>query len=217
MNLGVAGIGFGCMWPRPTEAAVPWAKILSIVSGIGTVATTTKDVADAIQAVKGLLPQAESAPETPPSGITPLRMQPFHPQIPDTFAGGRQWLLGLQNLAAQFGNPWVPSHTQGFLGINLTGIWVAPRDFSDQTYIRQFGPYLNVIGGIGGVPTLFGEGLFDPKNNVMHILGQMNYIVSALVEIRAQLFSNWIVQGMLTTLGPSGRLGQSPFIMVKIA
>src|SRR6266487_6887242 len=90
MNLGVASLGFGCMWPCPAEAAVPWAKVLSIVSGIGKVAATTKDVADAIQAVKGLLPQAESALGTPPSGITPLRMQPFHPQIPDTFAGGLQ-------------------------------------------------------------------------------------------------------------------------------
>ncbi|NGZ09626.1 MAG: hypothetical protein CV088_09605 [Nitrospira sp. LK70] len=217
ISLGVAGIGFGFVWPRATEAEVPWAKIMSIVSDIGTTAQTTKDVVDAIQAVKGLLPQAGSAPQTAPAGVTSQHMQMFHSQMPDAYAGGNQWLSGLQSVAAQYGNSWVPSRTQGFLDINLTGVWGHPQNLNDQTYIRQFGPYLNVIAGIGGVPTFLAEGLFDPMNNIMHVLGLCRGEFDIPCELRARINTDWTLQGLLTGQGPFGQIVQMPIAMMKIA
>ena len=208
-------MGFGFVWPRTAEAEVPWAKIMSIVSGIGTAARTTKDVVDAIQAVKGLMPQAGAVPQTPPSNATPMHMQPFHAQMPDTYAGGRQWLTDLKNVAGQFGNPWVPSRTQGFLGINLTGIWAHPQMLEDQTYIRQFGPYVNVVAGIAGIPMYLGEGLFDPASNIMYVLGQ--FMGGVPIEFRAQVFQNWTLQGVLRRLEPTGQFAGVPVVMAKIA
>lgn len=214
MSLGIAGIGLNLVWPRQTGAEVPWVKIMSIVSGIGTAARTTKDVVDAIQAVKGILPQAGAVPQIPPSGIPPIHMQQFQPQVQDSYEGGRQWLPGLQNVAAQHGNSWVPSRTQGFLGINLTGIWAHPQMLEDQTYIRQFGPYVNVVAGIGGMPMFLGEGLFDPASNVLYVLGQ--FMGGIPMEIRAQVFPNWTLQGVMRRLEPVGYAGV-PIAMAKIA
>ncbi|MGH9962896.1 MAG: hypothetical protein ACREBC_38230, partial [Pyrinomonadaceae bacterium] len=108
------------------------------------------------------------------------------PRISDTFAGGRQWLPELQDLGAQFGNPWVPGHTQGLPGIDLTGIWSDLQYPSVQTYIRQFGAYLNVIAGIGDVPAVFGEGLFDPSHSVVHVIGQNRAGIRPLTNLQAR-------------------------------
>jgi hypothetical protein len=185
------------------------------VSGVGKLAVTTKEVANAIHAVKDLLAQAESIPATPPSNMTPPPLQPFHPQISDPFAGGREWLPELQNLAGQLGNSWVPPRTQGLFGIDLTGIWSPPLNFSDQTYLRQFGPYLNFIAGIGGLPLGFGEGLFDPSTCVMHILGRG--IAGVPMDMHGQFFPNWTIQGTMRTQGSFGQLIQLPTLMMKIA
>lgn len=214
-SLGVVGAGIGFVWPRQTEAEMTWDKIMSIVSDIGEVAETTKDVVGAIEAVKGLLPKAGSAPQVPPTGIPSPHMQPFHAQIPDTLAGGRQWLPELQSLAAQHGNAWVPRNTQGFLGVDLTGIWGHPQMLNDQTYIRQFGPYLNVIAGVNGVPTFLAEGLFDPKHNVIHVLGLC--AGGAPCELRAQVFADWTLRGVLIVHGPTGQAVQHQIGMVKLA
>lgn len=214
ISLGFAGVALDSVWPHTTEAEALWAKITSIVSDIGTAAKTTKDVVDAIEAVKGLMPQAGSAPQTAPSGVASQHMQPFHAQMPDTYAGGNQWLPGLQNVAAQHGNSWVPSRTQGFLGINLTGIWAHPQMLEDQTYIRQFGPYVNWVAGIGGMPIFLGEGLFDPASNVLYVVGQ--FMGGIPMEIRAQVFQNWTLQGVMRRLEPVGYAGV-PFAMAKIA
>lgn len=215
MSLAIAGIGFSFVWPRQTEAEALWAKMTSIVADIGTAARTTKDFVDAIQAVKGLLPQAGSAPQTAPSGMASQHMQPFHAQMPDSYAGGNQWLPRLQDVAAQHGNAWVPSGTQGFLGINLTGIWGHPQNLNDQTYVRQFGPYLNVIAGIGGMPTFVGEGLFDPMNNIMQVLGVS--IDNVVWDLRAQVFPNWTLQGVMTAQSLFGQIVQRPIAMMKLA
>jgi hypothetical protein len=194
--------------------------ILAIVSGVGTVATTANTVVDLIQKVKGLMRGTESTPEVwrPTPEILarwhPPPMQPFHQSVPDPFGGGRQWVPQLQNLAGQFGNPWVPMSTQSLLGINMTGIWAPPMNPFDQTYIRQFGPYLNMIAGIGGVPTLYAEGLLDPTQAVIHAVGR--YVTGAPMEARAQLLPNWILQGMMMTLGPFGQPVQLPIWMTKV-
>lgn len=215
LSLGIVGTGISFVWPRPTEAEMTWDKIMSIVSDIGEVAETTKDVVGAIEAVKGLMPKAGSAPQVPPTGIPSPHMQPFHPQISDTLAGGRQWLPELQNLAAQHGNAWVPRNTQGFLGVDLTGIWGHPQMLHEQTYIRQFGPYLNVIAGINGVPTFLAEGLFDPKHNVIHVLGLC--VGGVPCELRAQIFADWTLRGVLIRHEPTGQVVQRPLGMVKLA
>lgn len=194
--------------------------ILTIVSGVGTVATTANAVIELLQKAKRYLSQAEAAPEMlqPTREIfarwSPRPMQPFQPRVPDQFHGGRQWLPELQNLAGQFGNPWVPTRTQDFLGIDLTGIWSPPMNLMDQTYIRQFGPYLNVIAGVGGMPTLYAEGLLNPVNAVVHVIGR--YVNGAPMEARAQLLPNWILQGVLITIGPFGQPVQVPTVMAKV-
>lgn len=194
--------------------------ILAIVSGVGTVATTANAVVELIQKVKGLLSEAESAPEmlkpTPEihARWSPPSMQPFYPKMPDPFGGGGQWLPELQNLAGQFGNPWVATRTQGLLGIDLTGIWSPPMNPIDQTYIRQFGPYLNLIAGVGGMPTLYAEGLLNPVYAIVHVVGR--YVTGAPMESRVQLLPNWTLQGVMMTLGPFGQPAQVPILLAKM-
>lgn len=194
--------------------------ILSLVSTIGTVATAGNAFVDLLQKTKNLLSKAEAEPEVlqPSAEIshhwTPP-MQPFQPRMADRFGGGGQWLPGLRNLAWQFGNPWVATQTQGFLGVSLTGIWVPPTLPSDQTYIRQFGPYLNIIAGIGGTPTVFAEGLFDPTHAIIHAIGR-NF-AGVPLEIHGQLLPNWTIQGVLLGMGPFNQPVQMGYVMMKIA
>ena len=122
--MGIASIGLHVMWPMEASAASQWKTIFKIVSGVGTVAGMANEVMAAIQNVKALLPKVESEPE--PGLVTPLRMQPFQPQVQDSFNGGQQWLSQLQDLARQNGNSWVPTSTRGLSGVNLMGIWSTP-------------------------------------------------------------------------------------------
>jgi hypothetical protein len=194
--------------------------ILAVASGVGTLATSTNSVIEVIQKLKGLLKKAEHTPQalqaTPEvyARWSPPPMQPFQPRVQDPFAGGNQWIPQLQSVAGQFGNPWVPTQTYGLLGVDLTGLWSPPMNMYDQTYIRQFGPYLNVIAGVGGMPTLYAEGVFDPSHSAIHVVG--SYVNGAPMEGHAQLYPNWVLYGVMTTIGPFGQPMQVPTNMVKI-
>jgi hypothetical protein len=120
-----------------------------------------------------------------------------------------------QSVAAQNGNPWVAQRTQGLLGIDLTGVWIAPLNPADQTYIRQFGTYINFVGGIGGIPTAFGEGLFDLSHLIIHLVGRNP--MGAPFEIRSQLLPNWVIQGLGLTMEPFMQWVQIPITMAKVA
>jgi len=166
--------------------------------------------------IKNALATAEHPPAVAgPSGWGLLSMQPFTPRAPDPFAGGAQWMPQLQNLAAQFGNPWVPTQTAGFVGIDLTGVWAPPLNPLDQTYIREFGPYLNVVTGIAGMASGFGEGFFVPNHSAICVAGL--YITGVPFEARARLLPNWVVQGVLTSVNPFGMPLEMPIFMAKMA
>lgn len=164
-------------------------------------------------------PQAGQTPNQPPSApaatAPPSDMEPFRPQIADPYAGGNQWLPAIQQVAAQFGNSWVPTQTQGLGGVDLTGIWCPPGNPMDQTYIRQFGPYLNLVAGIMGMQTAVGEGLYDPEHRSVYIIGV--YFNGARVEVRSQLLPNWTMRGVMIVPGPMGFPVKMPHIAVKVA
>lgn len=188
-------------------------NIMEILSNLGQAANTASAVLDFVQKMKKLLKEDESA-LTNFSGLKTQPMQPFRSSAPDPYSGGNQWLSQLRNLAGQHGDSWVPTRTQGLLGIDLTGIWSPPINPFDQTYVRQFGPYINVIAGVSGMPTLYAEGLFDPTHGVIHVVGR--YVNGAPMEARAQLLPNWTIQGVITTLGLFGQPVQVPFLLVKV-
>jgi len=195
--------------------------LLSIASAIGTGATAGSALLKLLKETKEMLssPEApqELAQESPQTRILWAfpRMQPFQPQLADQFKGGAQWLPALQGVAAQNGNPWVAQNTQGILGIDLTGVWIAPINPADQTYIRQFGTYVNLVTGIGGTPTGFGEGLFDPSHLFVHFVGRNS--AGGPFEFRGQLLPNWVIQGVGVTAGPFMQWVQIPITMAKVA
>jgi hypothetical protein len=194
--------------------------ILGIVSAVGTVATTGNAVVELMDKIKKYLSKEDvegmvSGQAGQPIHYASPPMTAFKPQMPNPYGHGNQWLPSLQALAQQHGNPWVPEATQPLLGINLTGIWVPPGNPYDQTFIRQYGPYLNVIAGVAGTPTVFAEGLFDPTHGVIHVVGRnMN---GAPFEARGQLLPNWLLQGWMMTIGQFGQPVQAPYIMGKVA
>lgn len=160
--------------------------------------------------------QAPQPPSSAPAATDqPSGMQPFRAQMQDPYAGGAQWLPEIQKVAAQFGNSWVPTQTQGLAGIDLTGIWCPPGNPMDQTYVRQFGPYLNLVAGIMGMQTAVGEGLFDPVHRSVYIIGV--YYNGARVEVRSQLLPNWTMRGVMIVPGPMGFPVQMPHLAVKVA
>jgi hypothetical protein len=192
--------------------------ILQIVQGVGTVASTAKDVIALIQETKKLLKASTQTPlqsAPPPHPGNTMTMQAFHAQMPDPYQGGTQWIPQLQNLAQHTGNSWVPPQTEGILGINLTGIWCPPGNFMDQTYIRQYGTYLNLIAGIGGTPTLYGEGLLNPQNGALFFVGRN--LMGASTSFQGQLFPQWIIQGSLQVQNFFGIAVPLPILIGKIA
>ena len=128
------------------------------------------------------------------SSSSSVTMQPFKPQMNDSYAGGSQWLPTLQGVAARFGDSWVPTRTMGFMGVDLTGIW--GPDQMNLSYIRQYGPYLNIISGVGGSYTMYSEGIFDVNSGVVHVIGCDS--MGNSMEIRVNLHSNWCLQGQMS-------------------
>lgn|ERR1700730_7697058 len=195
--------------------------LISLISNIDIIIKTGGDLLSLVQQAKGFLCTNQSSPQmmaTPPqspmSWGMPM-MNPFVPQMADPFQGGAQFIPWLTQLAEQNGNAWVPTQTMPLFGLNLTGIWCPPMNPTDQTYIRQYGPYLNVIAGLYGTPTFFGEGLFNIQQCQVHVVGR--YLNGSPMEARAQLFPNWMMQGMMTIANPFGMPMQSPLFMGKVA
>jgi hypothetical protein len=144
-------------------------------------------------------------------GTNAMPMQPFQPKMPDPYQGGAQWLPQLQQVAAQQGSPWVPTETQGVGGIDLTGVWVPPANPMEVDYVRQAGPYLNMIIGAGGVQTGYSEGLLDPASGMVRLAGR--YANGVPLEAQLQLFPNWTLQGWVSGLGPYGPMTTPVFLM----
>jgi hypothetical protein len=186
----------------------------SILSTISQAFKTGSDFISLLNGVKGFLQKTPPAAASISAPMMPA-MQPFSPQYADPFAGGQQWLGQLQHVAQQNGNGWVPTQVQPLGAIQLTGIWSPPMNLMDQTYIRQYGPYLNIIAGVGGMPTLYAEGLFEPMQGL--IMAQGAYVNGAMVRVQLQLLPNWMLQGMLSVQGMYGMPMQVPIMMMKIA
>lgn len=201
-------------------------EILKVVSGIGSVAKTAGEVVDTVKKVKEMF-QGGAAPAplgqgptfAPGSGTHAPAMYPFQPQTVDPFGGGARFLDQLSAMAAQQSGAWVPAQTQGVSGVELTGLWVPPMNPIEQTYIRQFGVYLNLVTGMGltmgGMPVLLSEGIFDPVHMIVHVVGR--FVTGAPLEARAQLFPNWTLQGLMAQLGPFGMPMNQPLILAKVA
>jgi hypothetical protein len=190
--------------------------IMELIENIGAVASTTSDVLGAINDFKELADggSADAAAFAAPMAGVPA-MAPFTAQAHDPYGGGGQWLGQLQQVAAQNGNAWVPPQTSGLMGIDLTGIWSPPMNPMDQTYIRQYGPYLNVVAGIAGMPTFMAEGLFDPASLTLRVVGRQSNGQPA--ESQAQLLPNWVMHGTMTILNPWGMPMTGQIMMQRVA
>jgi hypothetical protein len=175
------------------------------------------ELVDTIQMVKQAVQQggpeavrsasAASAPNAMP-------MQAFQARTADPYQGGAQWLPQLRQVAAQQGSAWVPPHTEGLAGINLTGVWVPPGNTWERDYVRQTGPYLNMIIGVGAMQTGYSEGLFDPASGIVRLAGR--YANGVPLQAQLQLFPNWTLQGWVSGMGPFGPV-TSPVYLMKAA
>lgn len=210
-------------------------EIFGLISNIGEVAQAAGNVIDVVQKVKGLMqennqasamfgqmppfgqpiPSGQPSPSMPSFSPTMPPMMPFQPQMQDPFQGGNQWLPQLSQIAQQFGNGWVPQQTQSLMGINLTGVWCPPMNFYDQTYIRQYGPYINIIAGVNGMPTVYAEGVFNPSNRMVVVVGKN--MQGAMIQSQCQLLPNWVLQGSIAVASPWGMPMQYPIYMNKMA
>jgi hypothetical protein len=190
--------------------------LMELVGNVHTVVTTVGDIVGTINKFKGLAQsgKADARAFAAPAAGAPAMAQ-FQPQMRDPYGGGGQWLGQLQGVAAEHGNSWVPPQTAGLMGIDLTGVWSPPMNPMDQTYIRQYGPYLNVIAGIGGVPTFMAEGLFDPGSLVLRVVGRQS--TGAPAEANAQLMPNWMMHGTMTGTNPWGMPMMVPLMMQRVA
>lgn len=192
--------------------------VLKVVSAVGDVVKTGNEVLSLVNNVKKLLKNEQSTGfNASPTGLHPNipQMATFNAQIPNIYGQGNQWLPNLQMIASQHGNPWVPTETKPLAGIELTGVWVIPSIMYYEVFVRQYGPYLNMVGVYSGMAVVFAEGLFDPTHRIIHSVGQNTYY-GVPFETRGQLFPNWTVQGTMTWTsqwGPS----QMPYFMQKIA
>ena len=193
--------------------------ILELVSAVGTVASTGNSIIQLINHVKPLLKEEESNPfafqgQPQAAAWSDPRMQPFHPQQSNPFGQGQQWVPQLEQMAQSHGNGWVPQRTQPLYQFSLTGVWCSPPNWNFQTYIRQFGPYINLVAGIGGQVAAYAEGLLNPTNWCIYIVG---YEQNMPVEIRAQVYSNWTIQGTKLVPGQFGQPTFFPFMIGRIA
>jgi hypothetical protein len=143
-----------------------------------------------------------------------LPMQTFQASMPDPYHGGARWLPQLQQVAGQQGSPWVPTQTQGLAGIDLTGVWVPPGNPMEVDYVRQAGPYLNMITGEGAMQGGYSEGLFDPTTGIARLAGR--YANGVPLEAELQLFPNWTLQGWVSGMGPFGPV-TTPVYLMKAA
>ncbi len=115
--------------------------------------------------------------------------------------------------------PWIVQETQGFNGVDMTGVWFNPNDqfcvpapmpqfgynasgpqapgALPETCIRQFGTYLNFITICQGQTLFWGEGLINPSSMpwFVRLVGQ--HITGWPIEIHANLnlFGFWSLQG----------------------
>ena len=142
-------------------------------------------------------------------------MAPFQAQIVDPYNGGGQWLPHLSSMAARQGNGHIPTETFGIGGVELTGIWTPPGNPYDQTYLRQSGPYVNVIAGLSGFPTLLAEGIMDPASGLIVLAGRN--AMGLPVHSQLQLMPNWVMQGSIAVLAAMGMPVSNPVVMTKAA
>lgn len=133
----------------------------------------------------------------------PIEMMPFNARLRDPYNGGQRWLSQLQqNLGDKNPEQWIPENTHHFFGIDLTGIWSPSLNPLDQSYVRQYGPYLNYISGTAGIPNIFAEGLFNPLTGAVSLLGKD--IFENPFNADLQLSSEWSLNGEMTMIDVYG-------------
>lgn len=201
-----------------------WVKtITDVVKLVGTSASAAVDIKTLVQELKPTLSTAESTGNSDlasfnlavrNSDIQPMYMQPFTPSQVDTYNGGYQWLNQLQEVATGAGNSWVPQQSQGFAGIDLSGVWNNPIVNTEAYYIRQFGPYINLILLMGGTPVGYFEGLFNPENGKVYLYGQ-NYVGGVMI-MEGEVNPDWTTQMTVYSYNAYGQLFYtSPVSMQK--
>ena len=144
----------------------------------------------------------------------PPRMDPYLPEVGDDYNGGRRWHRQIEVLAASLGNPWVPAENHNLLGVDLSGIWQASLDDTDRTYIRQFGPYVNVVMGLTDEPRVLAEGLYDPNSSRVAFVGRN--LLGATCVGSTQLQSHWLLDGEVKTTGFFGDPQGELLVLLKI-
>ncbi|MBN2735763.1 MAG: hypothetical protein JXR70_02200 [Spirochaetales bacterium] len=174
--------------------------VVRVVKKVGKANYKDEEIKHLIHEVKSLLEKNVSYVTesiTGDSENTPMEMMPFNPRLRDPYNGGQRWLSQLQqNLGETSPDPWIPDQTHDFFGINLTGIWAPSLNPLDQSYIRQYGPYLNYIIGTAGIPNIFAEGLFNPLTGAISLVGKDIFDNPFIAHL--QLSCEWSINGDMT-------------------
>ncbi len=175
---------------------------MSIVQDIGTIARSGSDLVGLIQKVRGLVGSNQhEAPNAPPS----VRMLQF--AAAGQQGGGRQHAAAsFGAFGAQYGVPVPAAPPMAIGGIDLSGLWLAPGPQGlASVYLRQFGPYLNVVFGMNQMPTGIGEGVFNPMNGAVQLVGQFPQ-TGLRCEWVAQVQPNWTIVGQASVFDAFGLL-----------
>ncbi|MFH2010700.1 MAG: hypothetical protein ABI333_29130 [bacterium] len=194
-------------------------NLLKLVNTVGELEPNADSITALVQSVKDALKDEEygagvleAAAASP--WIRPPRMDEYLPEVGDSYGGGSPWLPDLRSLAASLGSSWVPTRNHDLLGVDLSGIWRASLDENDRTYIRQFGPYLNLVMGLSSEPRATAEGVYDPFHSRIVFVGRT--LLGASCTGYAQLHKHWLLDGELQTFGffgdPTGEL----LVLMKI-
>ncbi len=192
---------------------------MRLVAALGEIEFEPEAVTSMLQDVKAALQDEEYGASVLDSiaaspWIRSPRMDEHLPLVGDDYEGGLRWVPELTATARQLGKDWVPRTNHDLLGVDLHGIWSDSLDDTDRTYIRQFGPYLNLVMGIGGEPRLTAEGLYDPFHSRIAFVGRT--LIGNRCAGFAQLQRQWVLDGEIESAGffgaPEGRL----FVLEKV-
>jgi hypothetical protein len=172
-----------------------------------------------------VLPPSGSAPSaqervparaaSPPPAHEPVLTPPASALPPQARAGiGPAWLPEMFALAAQFNDPWLPSHSEGLYGWNLTGTWASAYP-GYEVNLLQYGTYVVWMGYEGGRPAAYGRGILDPSRWLLHVVG--SDLSGWTFHAQLQLYSDWTLWGSSSAHDQYGRSDQRTLRLQKVA
>ena len=162
---------------------------------------------------KGGAAKGEFETLPPPAGSPVRVMGPFRPggAAPGPIPMSTDYL----SLASNVPGAWVPGPSEGICGINLTGVWGVVGDLGNITFIRQFGPFFNVIKPAMRNPPLYAEGVFNPATGYLFFTGQ--HVPGPPAGFEGYLHPNWTIGGTLVRMTPHGQVIPIPLNLMRFA